>query len=253
MKQIKNLDVRKTAMILITLVTTILVSDAAENPPHVTVYGTATTSVAVDEMNWRIRINHKNPSLEEVAKAHNSTVKEVLDFLMENELPEHCIQTSGMEFGEYFVTSKLNGRVREGYQASSSITFKVAITSTNDNDLDRLNFISKYKDLWTGISRMENVSLNGITYNNSKRIKHQSETREKALLAAKEKAQKLAQTLGSEIGKPLFIEEERFGYSNNNNSNVYATNEQAILNEGFAPGQIPITVQIKASFSLVTQ
>ncbi|MAB60129.1 MAG: hypothetical protein CMO46_06255, partial [Verrucomicrobiales bacterium] len=90
MKQIKNLDVRKTAMILITLVTTILVSDAAENPPHVTVYGTATTSVAVDEMNWRIRINHKNPSLEEVAKAHNSTVKEVLDFLMENELPEHC-------------------------------------------------------------------------------------------------------------------------------------------------------------------
>ena len=240
MKQIKNLDVRKTAMILITLVTTILVSDAAENPPHVTVYGTATTSVAVDEMNWRIRINHKNPSLEEVAKAHNSTVKEVLDFLMENELPEHCIQTSGMEFGEYFVTSKLKGRIKGGYQASSSIKFKVT-------DL------SKYKDLWTGISRMENVSLNGITYNNSKRIKHQSETRKKALLAAKEKAQKLAQTLGSEIGKPLFIEEERFGYSNNNNSNVYATNEQAILNEGFAPGQIPITVQIKASFSLVTQ
>lgn len=253
MKQRKNLEIRKTAIILITLVAAILVSDAAENPPHVTVYGTATTSVAVDEMNWKIRINHKNPSLEEVAKAHNSTVQEVLDFLMENELPQHCIQTSGMEFGEYFVTSKLKGRVREGYQASSSVNFKVVITSTNDNDLDRLNFISKYKDLWTGISQMENVSLNGITYNNRKRIKHQTETRNKALLAARDKAQKLAQTLDSEIGKPLFIEEERFGYSNSNNSNVYATNEQAILNEGFAPGQIPITVQIKASFSLVTK
>ena len=143
MKQRKNLEIRKTAIILITLVAAILVSDAAENPPHVTVYGTATTSVAVDEMNWIIRINHKNPSLEEVAKAHNSTVQEVLDFLMENELPQHCIQTSGMEFGEYFVTSKLKGRVREGYQASSSVNFKVVITSTNDNDLDRLNFIFK--------------------------------------------------------------------------------------------------------------
>ena len=59
MKQIKNLDIRKTAIILTTLVATIVVSKAAENPPHVTVYGTATTSVAVDEMNWRIRITIK--------------------------------------------------------------------------------------------------------------------------------------------------------------------------------------------------
>lgn len=248
-----NSDIRKATLLLSTLMFTVLKSSAAENPPHVTVYGTATTSVAIDEMNWKIRISHKNPSLEEVAKAHNSTVKEVLDFLMENELPEHCIQTSGMEFGEHFISSKLKGRVRDGYQASSSINFKVAITSTNDNDLDRLNFISKYKDLWTGISQMENVSLNGITYNNRKRIKHQTETRNKALLAARDKAQKLAQTLDSEIGKPLFIEEERFANSSNNFSNVYADSQPAIVNDGFAPGQIPITVQIKASFELISE
>ena len=219
---------------------TVLVSSAADNPPHVTVYGTATTSVAIDQMDWKIRISNKEPGLEEVAKAHSSTVQSVLDFLMENDLPEHCIQTSGMEFGEHFVSSKLKGRVRDGYQASSSINFKVT-------DL------SKYKDLWSGISRMKNVSLNGITYNNSKRIKHQNETRKKALLAAKEKAETLAITLDSEIGKPLFIEEERFGYSRNNFNNVYATNEQAVINDAFAPGQIPITVQIKASFLLVTK
>jgi len=216
------------------------VSSAADNPPHVTVYGTATTSVAIDQMDWKIRISNKEPGLEEVAKAHSSTVQSVLDFLMENDLPEHCIQTSGMEFGEHFVSSKLKGRVRDGYQASSSIKFKVT-------DL------SKYKDLWSGISRMKNVSLNGITYDNSKRIKHQNETRQKALLAAKEKAETLAITLNSEIGMPLFIEEERFGYSRNNFNNVYAANEQAVINDAFAPGQIPITVQIKASFLLVTK
>ncbi len=240
MKLITNSDIGKATLLLSTLMFTVLVSSAVDNPPHVTVYGTATTSVAIDQMDWKIRISNKEPGLEEVAKAHSSTVQSVLDFLMENDLPEHCIQTSGMEFGEHFVSSKLKGRVRDGYQASSSINFKVT-------DL------SKYKDLWSGISRMKNVSLNGITYNNSKRIKHQNETRKKALLAAKEKAETLAITLDSEIGKPLFIEEERFGYSRNNFNNVYATNEQAVINDAFAPGQIPITVQIKASFLLVTK
>ena len=240
MKLITNSDIGKATLLLSTLIFTVLVSSAADNPPHVTVYGTATTSVAIDQMDWKIRISNKEPGLEEVAKAHSSTVQSVLDFLMENELPEHCIQTSGMEFGEHFVSSKLKGRVRDGYQASSRINFKVT-------DL------SKYKDLWSGISRMKNVSLNGITYDNSKRIKHQNETRQKALLAAKEKAETLAITLNSEIGKPLFIEEERFGYSRNNFNNVYATNEQAVINDAFAPGQIPITVQNKASFLLVTK
>ena len=240
MKLMTNSDIGKATLLLSTLMFTVLVSSAADNPPHVTVYGTATTSVAIDQMDWKIRISNKEPSIEEVAKAHSSTVQSVLNFLMENDLPEHCIQTSGMEFGEHFVSSKLKGRVRDGYQASSSIKFKVT-------DL------SKYKDLWSGISRMKNVSLNGITYDNSKRIKHQNETRQKALLAAKEKAETLAITLGSEIGKPLFIEEERFGYSRNNFNNVYATNEQVVINDAFAPGQIPITVQIKASFLLVTK
>jgi len=240
MKLMTNSDIRKATLLLSTLMFTVLVSSAADNPPHVTVYGTATTSVAIDQMDWKIRISNKEPGLEEEAKAHSSTVQSVLDFLMENDLPEHCIQTSGMEFGEHFVSSKLKGRVRDGYQASSSIKFKVT-------DL------SKYKDLWSGISRMKNVSLNGITYDNSKRIKHQNETRQKALLAAKEKAETLAITLNSEIGMPLFIEEERFGYSRNNFNNVYAANEQAVINDAFAPGQIPITVQIKASFLLVTK
>ena len=240
MKLVTYRDVKKILLSIGIIFLPAINSIASEKQPHVTVYGTATTSVAIDEMNWRIRVSNKDTTLEEVAMAHNSTVQSVLDFLMDNELPEHCIQSSGMEFGENFVTSKLKGRVRSGYQASSNIKFKVT-------DL------SKYKDLWNGISRMENVSLSGISYENSKRIKHQNETRQKALLAAKDKAQKLAETLESKIGKPLFIEEEKFANSSNNFSNAYADNQPVIVNDGFAPGQIPITVQIKASFELISE
>ena len=134
MKLVTYRDVKKILLSIGIIFLPAINSIASENRPHVTVYGTATTSVAIDEMNWRIRVSNKDTTLEEVAKAHNSTVQSVLDFLMDNELPEHCIQSSGMEFGENFVTSKLKGRVRSGYQASSSIKFKVT-------DL------SKYKDL----------------------------------------------------------------------------------------------------------
>ena len=168
MKLVIHHDVKKILLLLGIICLPSLNSLASESQPHVTVYGTATTSVAIDEMNWRIRISNKEATLEEVAKVHNSTVQSVLNFLIDNELPEHCIQSSGMEFGENFVTSKLKGRVRSGYQASSSIKFKVT-------DL------SKYKDLWSGISRMDNVSLNGISYDNSKRIKHRKDIRQKAV------------------------------------------------------------------------
>ena len=141
----------------------------------------------------------------------------------------------------------LNSKVTNLLGMNIKKEFMPSVANTSETDL------SKYKDLWSGISRMDNVSLNGISYDNSKRIKHRKDIRRKALLAAKDKAQKLAETLDSKIGKPLFIEEERFANSSNNFSNVYADSQPAIVNDGFAPGQIPITVQIKASFELISE
>ena len=122
MKLVTYRDVKKILLSIGIIFLPAINSIASENQPHVTVYGTATTSVAIDEMNWRIRVSNKDTTLEEVAKAHNSTVQSVLDFLMDNELPEHCIQTSGMEFGEYFVTSKLKGRSQRGLPSPQTLT-----------------------------------------------------------------------------------------------------------------------------------
>ena len=54
MKLMTNSDIGKATLLLSTLIFTVLVSSAADNPPHVTVYGTATTSVAIDQMDWKI-------------------------------------------------------------------------------------------------------------------------------------------------------------------------------------------------------
>ena len=87
MKLVTYRDVKKILLSIGIIFLPAINSIASEKQPHVTVYGTATTSVAIDEMNWRIRVSNKDTTLEEVAKAHNSTVQSVLDFLMDNELP----------------------------------------------------------------------------------------------------------------------------------------------------------------------
>ena len=88
-----------------------------------------------------------------------------------------------------------SSRVREGYVASTEISFK-----TTDLDL--------YVHLWLGLADMPVVSVQNVTYDHTKRIDFQNQTREKAILAAKEKATASAKTLGVEIGPPLLLEED---------------------------------------------
>ena len=74
--------------------------------------------------------------------------------------------------------------------------------------------------------------------------------------AAKKKAEALALALDSKIGRPLFIEEEliRYPVSGANFSNSITTEQggAAAGNTSLAPGQIPITMQVRVSFLLVT-
>src|SRR5438094_5985112 len=85
--------------------------------------------------------------------------------------------------------------VREGYVTATEIAFKIT----------QLDF---YKKLWLGLAKISGVSVQGARYDHTKRIKFQNETREKAVLAAKEKALVLASALGAEIGEPLLLEED---------------------------------------------
>ncbi len=57
---------------------------------------------------------------------------------------------------------------------------------------------------------MKLLVIGSIKFDYSKRIECQNEARQKAVLAAKEKAQNLASTLGSKIAEPLSIVEDQW-------------------------------------------
>ena len=210
--------------------------------PHITVSGTATTEVTPDQMVWSLKIQNKGASLEGVAGQHTDIVNRVLQFLKQTEVEEKTLQTSWMRFGENRVYRN-RSRVKEGYYASTTLSFK-------GGDL------KKYKTLWIGLSRIEHVSVQGVRYDHSKRIQHQDETRAKALLAAKHKAVNMARILNSRVGEPLAIEEDLTlseGRVAPSFSNV-AVNAGAAgtAGDGMAPGKIPIRIRVKATFRLIT-
>ena len=210
------------------------------DPPRVTVYGTATKEVVPDIMNWQLSVQNKEATVEKVAEAHTQSVQAVLDFLKREQVPADCVQTSEMRFGENWIYQDRNKK-RDGYVASTSVSFK-------------LHDLQKYQQLWGGISRLPDVSLNGVQLDTSKRIEHRDETRKKALLAARKKASALAETLGSAIGKPLLIEEElnSFPMGLAANSNMLYRNQEDSENSGssLAPGTIPIRMRVRVSFLL---
>ena len=215
----------------------VMSSHAAETTTRqVTVIGTATKDVTPNLMHWRLKINNQDADLKTVAESHSAFVKGVLDYLKKQQIPEKDIQTSGMLFGENWVYQNRN-KVREGFMASTDISFK-------------LTKLSKYQELWMGLSKLPNTSLTSVHYDHSERIAHESITRKRALLDAKEKATAMAETLNSTIGKPILIEEQNHQYPRHLASAQYRSAEGAADNSSLAPGQIPITIRVKVSFQI---
>ena len=215
--------------------------------PHVTCFGTAVTEVVPDQMIWSLKVETRGAVLESVAKEHSKTIEGVLRFLKDAKVDAKSIQTSRMEFGENW-EERDSGRIRKGFVASMEISFKLA-------DLNQ------YNSLWLGLAKFPAVSIEAVTYDHSKRTEYRNETREKALLAAREKARAMAKTLGSEIGEPLLVEEDLQlieGWAMNNTRNVAV---QALAFRGddrdnpraLSLGTIPIQARVRVAFRLVPQ
>ena len=154
---------------------------AGDPLPHVTVYGTAVTQVVPDQMVWRLTIQNKGVALSSVAEGQTNSVEQVLAFLKHAGMRDADVQTADMVFGENW-EYRNSSRVREGYFASTAVAFRTPNLNT-------------YKTLWLGLAAIPDVSVEGVTYDHSKCIEFQNETRRKALRKAKEKAADLAKTL----------------------------------------------------------
>ncbi len=212
---------------------------------HVTVYGTATLQVAPNQMRWHLNVRNVNPMSAGAAEEHGAMVASVMAFLKRSQVPEETIQTSGMQLGENWSLVR-GSREREGYYASTDVSFAL------------VDF-TKYSSVWIGLSGLPGVTVSGVDLDHTDRIRLQNEARIKAVMAARDKAQGIADALDVRLGEPLIIDED-LSVSEGVRSRLPILSNAAILegepanvDEYLAPGSIPIRARVRAVFRLLTQ
>ena len=207
--------------------------------PHITVFGEAQEKVAPDRIVWYLNINNRGMDLRDVADAHARIVAGVLTLLSQSGISEDEVQTSHMRFGENW-NYRNSSRVKEGYFAATDITFKLT-------ELDR------YGDFWIKLSGYEHLSINNVTYEISDEEPYFQKLRQEALLTAREKAHRMAQTLDADIGEPLAIEEETAAPESPYES-VRMLSVNAGAQEGktaLAPGKIALHCRVIVTYRLI--
>ncbi len=206
--------------------------------PHIEVWGVAERDVVPDLMNWSLEVRTEGLDVEKVASRHQKAATSTLDFLKENGIEKEEMQTTRMQLQELWEWRD-GARYRKGYFATTSINFETGDFET-------------YNDLWTGLSRLEDVTVQNVSLAIDDRRSVVNEVQVDALRAARQKAQALAAALGGEVGEPLLISEESsdpvFPQQR-----MMAMEARAQDSAAISPGVITVEARIRAVFRLLNE
>ena len=211
---------------------------------HVAVTGTATVEVVPDEMNWTLNVTTRGQDVANVAGTHDEKVAGVITFLKDHGIAEKKIRTSRISLSENWTYQNRN-RVMDGYIGSTTMTF----------ESDELE---KYRELWIGLANLKDVSVAGVGFDTSERIRHQNQQRLRAVGAAREKAEALAEALDVRLGPPISLTEDAAaseGYPRPLMASNRVAFEGAARGPGdssMSPGTITIRTRVQATFELIT-
>ena len=213
---------------------------AAEDLPTIKVVGVAEERVPADQLRVACTIKTTGKQLAEVAATNRQRAAEITKILRDLGLGEAELTTGSASFGED--TKQVDGRhVKIGYEASTSITIATGK-------------LKLYDPLWLELSKFLEVSIDSAEFGLLNRAKVRATARTKALLAARTKAEEMADVLDARIGAPLSIVESpqplRFG------ANVSRNSIDTILSNPdrsppFEPGLVSVLEQVEATFELI--
>lgn len=208
-------------------------------PPVIEVFGTAIIKVVPDKMNWTVNVQVDMDDVKEAKYQHDKSISKVLNILEEEGIPSKDIQTSGVR-----INKRLNPY---GNEKKFGVTNNIWFTIYD---------IDKYDRLTEKLTEIDDVYINSINLESTKAIETREQARTDALIAAKDKAEKMAETLGMSIGEPLLIQEQSVSYYFPVLSNVMTptSGQFDYQTEGtFSEGTINITAKVMVTFKLVSK
>jgi len=214
---------------------------ADETVRSVSVSGTVQTKIAPDLIVWRINLTDADKDLRAAKAANDESVKAVLALR----------KTLGIAEGDLETGQVLIQREYERDEHGQRGAFKhFAVHRSITVRQRELNRFDEYLDSLVASSEMEV----DFSFESSKIHDVRAETRLKALTAAKNKAQAMAEVVGAKLGKVLTINEhadnQSFASPWSNSIAIQSVPSVDSASETFVPGAISVSVTVYAVFEL---
>lgn len=207
-------------------------------PNLVRVTGTSDVKVVPDRAVISIGVEKENASAMAAKHAADSAARNLLATLRANGLD-----------AKDMATTFLSLQPRTIYVKHVRMSTFVAAQTLDVTVRD----ISKLDSLLEALVKAGSNRVDSIQYEVSEPRKYRDQAREMAVIAAKEKAQALANALGQHIGKALSVEEgSDFSalQSFNSNSSAFLTSREKIV-QTTAPGERSVTASVTIAFELI--
>jgi uncharacterized protein len=214
----------------------------------ITVQGEALVYVQPDKVLITCGVETIDVDVKLSKKKNNDLIASAFAILKEQAIPPTDVQTDYLTLEPKYVDQYPKSEPKFlGYVSRN--TFVVTI-----RDITKLEPVLSSL-LVAGINRIQ-----GIEFQTSELKVHRERAREMALLAAKEKAQKMAATLESKIGRPLQITENASaagwpGYGRANamsqNAAVDLPSNEPVESETVALGKLPVKASVSITFQLL--
>jgi len=190
-------------------------------------------------MSWSVNVQVDMDDVNKAKYQHDKSVSKVLNVLEDEGIPSKDIQTSGV---------RINKRLYPyGNEKKYGVTNNIWFTVSD---------IEKYDRLSEKLTEIDDVYINNINLESTKAIETREQARTDALNAAKDKAEKMAETLGMSIGEPLLIQEQPMSYYFPSPSNVISnvgTRGITDVESTFSEGTINISARVMVTFKLVSK
>lgn len=228
----------KKIVLLFALVTATIQAQELRQVPQISVSGEGKMKVTPDEVVITVAVENTGKEAAEVKKKNDETVDKVLKLIKQRGIPTADYQTQRVNlYKNYdYSTKKYN------YVANQTISIY-------------LKDLSKYDKLMIDLVDSGINTIQGVEFKSSKIKEYESQTRKKAMLDAKQKAEDYVSVLvGQKVGKALVISDNSY---TNYPRPVFAEMKTMAMADGastpqetLAIGEIEIVSNISVSFVL---
>jgi uncharacterized protein len=246
----KNLSII-TLFILIVVFT--IQAQQFENRSQISVNGDAVVKVQPDQIIITFGIETWDKDIMLAKQKNNDIMQKAMKVIKESGVPDKEIQTDYLSIEPRYDDS-YEKKVFIGYFVRN--TFVVTLSNPE-----------KVEELVSNVLQSGVNYIHGIDFQTTEVKKYREQARELALIAAKEKAEKMAGALGQSIGDPLQISEGYgggdwwyynswsgwgYGRSNTMNQNVVQDipSGSGNISESIALGKISIKASVSVTFEL---